>query len=122
MTLNVHFRQNPDGSFVSGEIFSGETDPNVNAQDLATEVVTRIQVELCDLSKLRLAEVKIGTRSVPLDDLPDVGAVPGVQGAYAAVMHSGVTLGPLVGQLLASEILKGVQSSLLSQFRPFYFS
>jgi glycine/D-amino acid oxidase-like deaminating enzyme len=61
-------------------------------------------------------------RPVPLDGLPVVGSVPGVQGAFAAVMHSGVTLGPLVGQLLASEILKGVQSSLLTPFRPARFS
>ena len=121
MTPDVHFRQNPDGSFVAGEIFSGEIDPNVNTQDLAAEVVTRIQAKLCDVPKLRLAKVKIGTRPVPFDGLPVVGAVPGVKGAYAAVMHSGVTLGPLVGQLLASEILKGVQSSLLSQFRPSRF-
>ena len=122
MTPDVHFRQNPDGSFVAGEIFSGEIGPDVNAQDLAAEVVARIQTKLHDLPKLRLAEVKIGMRPVPLDGLPVVGSVPGVQGAFAAVMHSGVTLGPLVGQLLASEILKGVQSSLLTPFRPARFS
>jgi len=38
------------------------------------------------------------------------------------VMHSGVTLAPLVGELLASEMLQATKSSLLNSFRPIRFS
>jgi glycine/D-amino acid oxidase-like deaminating enzyme len=52
-----------------------------------------------------------------MDGLPVVGAVPDAPGIFVAVMHSGVTLGPLIGQLLAEEILQAKSSPLLSQFR-----
>jgi glycine/D-amino acid oxidase-like deaminating enzyme len=47
-----------------------------------------------------------------------VGAVPSVPGYYEAVSHSGITLGPVIGQLLASEILSGMRDELLADFRP----
>ena len=64
----------------------------------------------------------MGERPVPLDGLPVVGAVPGAPGVFLAVMHSGVTLGPLIGQLLAQEILQGSLSPLLSSFRASRFA
>ena len=42
----------------------------------------------------------------------------GVPGYYEAVTHSGVTLGPLLGRLLAREILEGEVDPLLSSYRP----
>ena len=122
MTPDVHFRQNPDGSFTAGEIFSGEIDPNVDPMDLAVEVLDRIQKKLRDVPTLSLSAVNVGVRPVPLDGLPVIGEVPGVVGVFSAVMHSGVTLGPLVGHLLASEILQGVNCALLEPFRPSRFS
>ena len=65
--------------------------------DLAVEVLKRIQIKLCDVPKLSLYEVNVGMRPVPLDGLPVICAVPGVMGVFAAIMRSGVTLGPLVG-------------------------
>ena len=118
MTPDVHFRQNPNGSFTAGEIFSGKIDPNVDPMDLAVKVLNRIQIKLCYVPKLSLSEVNVGVRPVPLDGFPVIGAVPGVMGVFAAIMHSGVTLGPLVGQLLAAEILQGANCALLQPFRP----
>ena len=40
---------------------------------------------------------------------------------FVAIMHSGVTLAPLIGQLLASEMLKTSKNSLLEPFRPSRF-
>ena len=122
MTPDVHFRQNPNGSFTAGEIFSGEIDLNVDPIDLAVEVLDRIQIKLRDVPTLSLLEVNVGVRPIPLDGLPVIGEVPGVVGVFSAVMHSGVTLGPLVGQLLASEILQGVNCPLLQAFRPSRFA
>ena len=107
---------------MAGEIFNGEINPNVSAIALASEIISRIQTKLRNIPKLRLAEVKIGIRPVPLDGMPVIGAVPGLVGAYTAIMHSGVTLGPFVGQLLASEILDGYESPLLKLFRPVRFA
>ena len=70
------------------------------------------------MPKLSLSEVNVGVRPVPLDGFPVIGAVPGVMGVFAAIMHSGVTLGPVVGQLLAAEILQGANCAPLKSFRP----
>ena len=122
MTPDVHFRQNPDGSLVAGEIFSGDLDPSEDASALADTVIARICQKLRGQPDVQLAEVKLGERPVPLDGLPVVGAVPGAPGVFLAVMHSGVTLGPLIGQLLAQEILQGSPSPLLSSFRASRFA
>jgi len=36
--------------------------------------------------------------------------------------HSGVTLGPLLGRLLADEIVRGAPSAMLAPFRPDRFA
>lgn len=43
-------------------------------------------------------------------------------GYYEAVSHSGITLGPVVGRLLASEILSGQRDKMLADFHPERFA
>ena len=59
-------------------------------------------------------------RPMPLDGYPAVGRLD--NGAYVAVMHSGVTLGPLVGELVAREIAEEVDTDMLKPFRPGRFN
>jgi glycine/D-amino acid oxidase-like deaminating enzyme len=58
-------------------------------------------------------------RPVPGDGLPALGPV--TRGLWLAVLHSGVTLGPLVAETLAAEVLGARASPLLSPFRPARF-
>ena len=59
-------------------------------------------------------------RCYPLDSQPILGfATQGPTRVYVAVMHSGVTLGPLMGQLAAQEIAEDVS---LPEFEPFRVS
>ncbi|GHI40571.1 hypothetical protein Sviol_49790 [Streptomyces violascens] len=51
-----------------------------------------------------------------------MGAPPSVPGHYEAVAHSGITLGPVIGRLLAAEILSGKGGEMLADFRPERFS
>jgi len=44
--------------------------------------------------------------------------VPGVEGLYLAATHSGVTMGPLLGRLIAREVLTGRTDARLASFRP----
>lgn len=60
-------------------------------------------------------------RPVPGDGLPVVGQGP-VAGLWIAVMHSGATLAPLIGELLAEEIAGGPDSPFLADFRPARFA
>lgn len=66
----------------------------------------------------RVVETRVVNRPIPGDGFPSVGAVPSVPGYYEAVSHSGITLGPVIGRLLASEILSGRPDSMLADFRP----
>ena len=121
MTNDVHFKQNADGSLTAGEIFSGDFDENIVALDLASDVLSRISKKLDFNTNLIPTNIKIGTRPVPIDGFPVIGNIEEQKGVFVAVMHSGVTLAPLIGQLLASEMLKTSKSPLLESFRPSRF-
>ena len=122
MTNDVHFKQNVDGTITAGEIFSGDFDENIVAMDLAAEVLSRLSRKLHLKTKLISTNIKIGTRPVPIDGFPVIGDIAGYKGVFVAVMHSGVTLAPLVGQLLASEMFQISKSPLLKSFRPSRFT
>lgn len=61
---------------------------------------------------------RVGTRPIPADGLPAVGGLPGLDGYYVVVTHSGATLAALLGQLAAAEILGGAPATALADFRP----
>ena len=62
---------------------------------------------------MEVAAIRQAFRPVPGDGLPAVGAT-GIGNLTLAVMHSGVTLAPLVAELLAGEISGGPASPLLA--------
>jgi glycine/D-amino acid oxidase-like deaminating enzyme len=66
----------------------------------------------------KLIEAQETRRPIPADGFPSVGAINGVAGYYEAVTHSGVTLGPIIGELLAREILDGTVDPRIAAFRP----
>jgi glycine/D-amino acid oxidase-like deaminating enzyme len=55
---------------------------------------------------------------LPLDGHPVIGASPERPDVYLAVMHSGVTLAPVVGQIAARELLDETVLERLQEFRP----
>ncbi|MEV0092568.1 FAD-dependent oxidoreductase [Streptomyces sp. NPDC050738] len=75
-----------------------------------------------DLGDSRIARTRVANRPIPADGFPSVGPVPSLPGYYEAVTHSGITLGPVIGRLLASEILTGKRDELLTDFRPERFT
>ncbi|MGH3085962.1 MAG: NAD(P)/FAD-dependent oxidoreductase [Rubrobacteraceae bacterium] len=92
--------------------FDGIEDP------LCDELLDRARRILPALGDAEVVEARFGWRPVPADGYSCVGAVPNIPGYCEAVTHSGVTLGPLIGRLLATEILDGEIDSLLSPYRP----
>ncbi|MFC7395339.1 NAD(P)/FAD-dependent oxidoreductase [Scopulibacillus cellulosilyticus] len=64
-----------------------------------------------DLAKANVVRCFSGVRVVPEDGFPILGDIPGIKNAYIAVMHSGITLSPLVGTLMA-ELLMDEETSL----------
>lgn len=71
-----------------------------------------------DPAAVRAERIQIATRPYPFDGLPVVGNWDGLPGLYVTTMHSGVTLGAIVGRLAAEEIATGEEAALLTGFRP----
>jgi glycine/D-amino acid oxidase-like deaminating enzyme len=61
---------------------------------------------------------QIGVRPMPEDGRTIAGPLPGVPGCYVIATHSGITLAPLLGELIAEEIDGGEMPSMLAPFRP----
>ncbi len=59
------------------------------------------------LRGVRLVRAFSGLRPMPRDGLPIVGEVPGHPGLFVAVMHSGYTLAPLIGTVMAELLVQG---------------
>ena len=95
----------------------------INTNDpLVIELLTRARQAISGLDDAEIVGARIGTRSYPCDGRSCVGALSTIDGYYEAVTHSGVTLGPLLGRLLASEIVNNQPEPVLAPFRPDRFS
>jgi glycine/D-amino acid oxidase-like deaminating enzyme len=61
---------------------------------------------------------RLCVRPLPVDGHPVVGRLPRLDNAYLAVTHSGMTLAPLLGRLIADEIVSGAETAELAPYRP----
>ncbi|CAN5894151.1 FAD-binding oxidoreductase [soil metagenome] len=84
----------------------------------AEELLIRAKEIIPLMTNAGIADVRVGTRPMPMDGFSCVGGEEDLHGYYEAVTHSGVTLGPLIGRLLAQEILTDEIDPLLAPFRP----
>ncbi|MEM7043448.1 MAG: FAD-binding oxidoreductase [Pseudomonadota bacterium] len=111
----IHLKQQDDGRLVIGEVFSEswtERDPNL----IADQMLADARRHLPDVD-LQIDKTTIGVRPIPKDGMPVVGPVHKVDGLYLAVMHSGMTLAPIIGRMAAEEALDGVTFELLQPYR-----
>ena len=60
--------------------------------------------------------LNIGTRAYPADGYSIAGDMPGAQGLYVIATHSGVTLAPALGSLMAELVATGHVPDLLEPF------
>ncbi|MEU6256795.1 FAD-dependent oxidoreductase [Streptomyces sp. NPDC047043] len=116
-----HIEIRPDGD-ASVVLHSREIDALIDTGEepahLARLLHASVQHVVPALADSRIAQTRVANRPIPADGFPSVGAVPTVPGYYEAVSHSGITLGPVIGRLLASEIVSGKQDEMLADFRP----
>lgn len=89
---------------------------------LYRELLARARRVVPALGNAKIEDARVGVRPIPEDGFPCVGAVSKIGGYYEAVTHSGVTLGPLVGRLLARELLTGEVDPSIAPFRPDRFA
>ncbi|TWP32368.1 NAD(P)/FAD-dependent oxidoreductase [Leekyejoonella antrihumi] len=118
-TPHIEIRPDGEGSVV---LHSREVDALIDTEpdpaELARQLHESARQVVPDLRDSWIAQTRVAERPIPGDGFPSVGAVPAVPGYYEAVTHSGITLGPLIGRLLAEEILTGNRDELLADFRP----
>jgi glycine/D-amino acid oxidase-like deaminating enzyme len=116
-----HVEIRPDGD-ASVVLHSREVDALIDTGEDPVELARLLRESarhvVPELGDARIAQTRVVHRPIPADGFPSVGAVPSVPGYYEAVSHSGITLGPVLGRLLASEILSGKRDELLADFRP----
>lgn len=120
--LNVR----PDGGgrlVLQGLDLDGTADPaDVPAadSDLAAQLANRLHEVLGVSGPVAVESVRVGQRAMPADGLTVAGSVG--ESVYVVATHSGITLGPLLGRLVSSEVLGGDESALLGGFRPERFA
>lgn len=129
----VHIHQRDDGRIVLGEQ-DGAPDTTAHAERLrgrptgfpdpaiahqhAVRILTIAEQFVPGILKAEIEEVMIGWRPLPLDGHPVLGFSPNQPSAYLAIMHSGVSLAPIVGDLVSREILGGQLAPNLEPYRP----
>jgi glycine/D-amino acid oxidase-like deaminating enzyme len=86
----------------------------------AGALLDRIATVLPAARGARVEAARLGVRPMPPDGHPIVG--PLLPGLYVAVTHSGITLGPLLGRLVAAELLTGAPHPRLAPYRPDRFA
>jgi glycine/D-amino acid oxidase-like deaminating enzyme len=88
--------------------------PPADAEDLLAGVARWLPA----LRTARVEAARLGVRPMPLDGYPIVGPHPDMPGFYVVVTHSGITLGPVLGPLVAAEVTTGRPEPLLAPYRP----
>lgn len=112
-TLNVR----PAGG---GALLAHALDQDQHAvpgSPVPAEVLATLHARIADLvgCPVTLTSAVVGQRALPADGLPIVGPL-GDRG-YVVVTHSGVTLAPLLGELVAREVCTGEEEPRLAPYR-----
>ncbi len=129
----VHIHQRNDGRIVLGEQ-GGAPDSTAHRQRLAgmpnrfpnddfahqhaNRILAIAEQFVSDISGADIEDVYIGWRPLPLDGHPVLGPTEARPESYLAIMHSGVTLAPIVGEIVARELVTGKSVDALALYRP----
>lgn len=114
---HLHLRQLTDGSLRIGQ----GTQEGINRDDSqqhADALLDRARAYLPTIPDAKAIPTPVGYRPMPLDGFPVLGFTESVPNLYIALMHSGVTLAPLVGEMATIEIADDVRVDWFASYRP----
>jgi glycine/D-amino acid oxidase-like deaminating enzyme len=117
MSPAFHARQTREGRVIAGADFAGG-EPGADADASGRALLEAVKSSIRGAEALDLAFTTVGHRPSPADGYPVIGRPRGMPGLYVAVMHSGVTLAPIVGELAAREIVDGRRDADLGPYDP----
>jgi len=109
-------KQKVNGRIVTGVDFGAASD-ETTSRERGERFLKTMAAVLPRLAAAELDKVTLGLRPLPKDGQPIIGFPQGRPDIYLTVMHSGITLGPLVGRFAATEILDGVRVEPLAPYR-----
>ncbi|CUX70485.1 MULTISPECIES: FAD-binding oxidoreductase [Agrobacterium] len=128
-TPRVAVRPAPGGTFSLDADWAADEGVTVRADgtyEIDNSIVAELLVEAAKVMEgnpqLEVASIGVGGKPIPGDGEPVIGAIKAIPGYYLAFSHSGATLGLIVGELLAFEIVTGTEHPMLATFRPERFS
>ncbi|KAI2512801.1 FAD dependent oxidoreductase [Fragilaria crotonensis] len=134
MIRESHVLQRKDGTLVAGGGVLEIGGSSSTADQLGTKRTATPSAKMEGEILMRRAELlapaalegsvythcEEAVRPMPQDGLPIVGWVE--EGLYTVVTHSGVTLSPILGQLVAAEVCEQVSLEVLRDYRPSRFT
>lgn len=113
---HLHLRQLTDGTLRIGQ----GTQEGINrdeSQEHADLLLAQAKTYFPTIADAKAIPTPIGYRPMPLDGFPILGFTKSVSNLYIALMHSGVTLAPLVGEMAALEITNDIQVDWFAPYR-----
>jgi glycine/D-amino acid oxidase-like deaminating enzyme len=122
----IHLRPDDDGGLRLGaedvdEPAASAPSPAQRAE-LAAVLLERAAAVFPAARGVKLIDHRIGVRPMPIDRHTIAGRIPALANAWMIATHSGVTLGALLGRLMADEIVHGKSHAMLAPFRPERFA
>lgn len=123
-TPRVSLRPTPDGHLVMDSDAAADEviahhDGTYEVKDATVQtLLSEASAVLAGHPELTAESYGVGPKPIPGDGEPVLGALEQVPNLFVAFTHSGATLALIAGELLAGEILDGIESPLLAAFRP----
>ena len=122
----VHLRPDAGGGLLLGaddvDAPAAEAASPATLDELAALLLERASRVMPAARGVKVVDRRVGVRPMPADRHTIAGRVPGFDNAWMIATHSGVTLGPLLGRLIAEEIVDGASHAALAPFRPERFA
>jgi glycine/D-amino acid oxidase-like deaminating enzyme len=122
---NVNWAPRPSGYAVLASASADRAIARNRSPEMIRATAEALLKRAADLSAgfagASVERARVGLRALPIDGWPVCGWVNSIGGLYVVVTHSGITLAPLLSQLVAEEIFDGVEASVLRPFRPSRF-
>jgi len=96
--------------------------PRADLRRWAGELLRRARRVVRGLDGASVAGYRVCVRPMPADGRSIVGWLPGADGVYVAVTHSGVTLAAHLAGLITAELVSGTAAAELAPYRPSRFT
>ena len=130
----IHIHQQTDGRLIIGEQDGAPENHKLRlkgypskfpsssfANQHVNKILNQARSFIKNMDEVEVESVDIGWRPLPSDGLPIIGYINSNQDSYVASMHSGISLGPIVGKIVAQEITENINNNLFKSFRPSRF-